>query len=136
MKLQNREVAICIIFDKQNRILLQKKTLDYKYYPNGPWLLPGGKLEKNELPEKTIMRELEEEFGNNFYVKFFKTSSFTNPLGFNVKEHVFISKFNGNISQIRLSEGIGFAFFDISELDSINISPFHLNIIKEYINNK
>lgn len=131
--MEERNVSTCIIFDKNKRILLQKKTLDYPYWPDGPWLLPGGEIEKGETAEQAIIRELKEELCNDFDVKFFKIIKFRNPNGLNVKENTFISNFNKDISSIRINEGAGFAFFDISELDLINIIPFHFQIIKEYL---
>ena len=51
------ELAGAIILDKDNRILLiHRNTPELKQ-----WELPGGKLEKDELPEQTAIRELREE---------------------------------------------------------------------------
>lgn len=51
------ELAGAILLDKDNKILLiHRNTEELKQ-----WELPGGKLEKNEVPEQTAIRELEEE---------------------------------------------------------------------------
>jgi 8-oxo-dGTP diphosphatase len=52
-------VAACAVLDADHRVLLAKrpegKTLA------GLWELPGGKVELNERPEDTLIRELREE---------------------------------------------------------------------------
>ena len=54
-------VAACALIDADNRVLLAKrpegKTLA------GLWEFPGGKVEPEETPEETIIRELGEELG-------------------------------------------------------------------------
>lgn len=54
-------VAAAAIIDKNNRILLAKRPEDKAMA--GLWEFPGGKVEKGELPEFALMRELEEELG-------------------------------------------------------------------------
>lgn len=49
------------------------------------------------------------------------------------KEYCFIGSFNGDISQISISEGAGFAFFSFSEIEKLNIHKMGYDIIKEYI---
>lgn len=54
-------VAACALVDADNRILLAQR-------PEGKslarlWEFPGGKVEKGETPEETLVRELEEELG-------------------------------------------------------------------------
>jgi 8-oxo-dGTP diphosphatase len=52
-------VAACAVLDADHRVLLAKrpkgKTME------GLWELPGGKVELNERPEATLIRELKEE---------------------------------------------------------------------------
>ena len=51
------EVAGAILLDKDNKILLiHRNTAEMQR-----WELPGGKLEKGEIPEATTIRELKEE---------------------------------------------------------------------------
>lgn len=54
-------VVACAIFDQEGRILLAQrpegKTLA------GLWEFPGGKMERGETPEQSLVRELEEELG-------------------------------------------------------------------------
>lgn len=47
--------AMCIIYDKDKRILLEKRT------DNGMWCVPGGALELGETLEEALKREVKEE---------------------------------------------------------------------------
>ena len=127
-----REVSTCIIFNHKKEVLLQKKTLDYPFSPNGPWLFFGGHIEENENATQAIKRELKEELGQEFNVQFWKKETFNLQNGSKVIENIFISFFEGEISKLSLREGAGFAFFDISELDSLNSLPEQIKLIKDY----
>jgi ADP-ribose pyrophosphatase YjhB (NUDIX family) len=50
-------VAGAFVFDKENRLLLQKRT------DNGQWGLPGGFMELEETVQDTTRREVFEETG-------------------------------------------------------------------------
>jgi 8-oxo-dGTP diphosphatase len=54
-------VVAAALVDEQGRILLQERAPDRAMA--GLWEFPGGKVEKGELPEAALVRELEEELG-------------------------------------------------------------------------
>lgn len=54
-------VSACALLDRDNRILIAQRP-EGKHMA-GLWEFPGGKVEKGETPEETLIRELEEELG-------------------------------------------------------------------------
>jgi len=54
-------VAACALIDTDGRILMSQRPIGKEFA--GKWEFPGGKMEKNETPEQTVVRELREELG-------------------------------------------------------------------------
>lgn len=54
-------VAACALIDRDGRILMSQRPTGKDFA--GKWEFPGGKMEKNETPEQTVVRELREELG-------------------------------------------------------------------------
>ena len=52
------------------------------------------------------------------------------------KEYIFTAKFEGKISEIKLDEGAGFAFFDSAEIDSLKLAETNIRILKDYLYSK
>jgi 8-oxo-dGTP diphosphatase len=54
-------VAACALVDADGRVLIAQRPEDKTMA--GLWEFPGGKIEKGEQPEQTLIRELKEELG-------------------------------------------------------------------------
>jgi 8-oxo-dGTP diphosphatase len=54
-------VAACALIDPDGRVLIAERPAGKDMA--GLWEFPGGKVEKGERPEDTIIRELQEELG-------------------------------------------------------------------------
>jgi len=129
-------LAAAIILDPKNRILLQKKDFGYFLGP-GKWCLWGGGINENETAEEAIKREIKEELD----IKIEKISHFGNfPYegvleGKNVGlyHQIFIIKFDGNLKKIALGEGAGFAIFERSELNKLDIINSNIEILKKFM---
>lgn len=55
------KVAVAIITDASQRILITRRSLHVSY--GGMWEFPGGKLESEELATAALVREIKEEVG-------------------------------------------------------------------------
>jgi len=130
-----RNVSVAMIFNKKGEILLQKKSLDYMFCLGGPWCFFGGGIKNSETPEKTIKREIKKELGISLNkYELIKTQAYNVENRFKGKAYFFKAEFKGKISDIILTEGAGFAFFDLSEIDSIKIEPTNKKFLREYFN--
>jgi len=54
-------VAACALIDADGRVLIAERPAGKSMA--GLWEFPGGKVEENERPEETLIRELNEELG-------------------------------------------------------------------------
>jgi 8-oxo-dGTP diphosphatase len=54
-------VAACALVDSDKRVLIAQRPQGKPMA--GLWEFPGGKVEEGEVPEDTVIRELEEELG-------------------------------------------------------------------------
>lgn len=73
-------VAACALIDPDKRILIAQRPEGKSMA--GLWEFPGGKVEKGESPEKTVVREMREELGvtiNEACLSPFAFSSHTYP---------------------------------------------------------
>jgi 8-oxo-dGTP pyrophosphatase MutT (NUDIX family) len=57
-------VAVTLLADDEERpcFLITRRTRKLRAHP-GQWALPGGRIEPDETPERTALRELDEEVG-------------------------------------------------------------------------
>ena len=55
------KVAVAVITDEFNRILITRRSPNVSH--GGFWEFPGGKLNKDELAEDALVREIKEEVG-------------------------------------------------------------------------
>lgn len=51
--------AVGVLLDSEERVLL----VEHVFHPKTPWGLPGGWVDRNELPQKAVEREFHEETG-------------------------------------------------------------------------
>ena len=106
------ELAGAILLDKDNKILLMhRNTKDLKQ-----WELPGGKLEKSELPEQAVVRELKEEL--NIKVQIIKYIGFREfeDNGIILKYHWYKCKIESGIPELMEEKFDDIKYFSNNEL--------------------
>jgi mutator protein MutT len=117
----------CLIFNKNNEVLLQKRSDD------GLWGNPGGSMDIGETCEDTVIREIKEETGLNilkedlhiFNIYSGETQHHIYPNGdevYYVNIIYMVSKYNGDITVDDESEQL--RFFALSELPKDVTKPF------------
>lgn len=107
--------AGCIIFDDQNRLLLQKRSDCEK------WGFPGGMVELGESVKETAVREVKEESGLDVeitslygvYSKYF--AEYTNGDKVQPIVHMFKAKITGGELIDKNDETLELKFFDLDE---------------------
>lgn len=136
-------VVVALILNEKNEFLLQKKDLEYSWFP-GKWCLFGGKIEDMENAEEAIVRELREELGidiERVNLKFQKKFNYENVRADGLakrcgEQYCYTYRFQGDVSDIKLREGCGFAFFDYSEIKYHPVAEHDLVVIKDYFKEK
>ncbi len=117
-----------IIFLNSNNevLLLLRDDKDSIPFPN-MWDIPGGKVEKDENPEETVRREMNEELGlqNLGQINLFKI--FTSE---NLTDYVFWKRMEINPEEIDLKEGQQIRFFSIAQIRSMKLA-FNYNMVME-----
>ena len=130
-----RNTASAIILNNRNDVLLQKKDLSYQWFP-GKWCLFGGGMELGEDTEEALRRELREEIGDFFDdLVLFKKHEYRDVSPGGIREglqYVYITHFKGRVSDIKIYEGAGFAFYSSLELSLVCINDPDLMAIREY----
>ena len=127
------ENAIAVIVNGDNKILLVKRPEIEGLWGAGKYSLVGGGIEKGETPEEACRREVSEETGLNLG-KFIETYNITRN---NNTEYIFVTKYNGSDTDIRLNDehtNYGwFSFEEITKLDTVPVLIEYLNIcFKKY----
>ena len=56
-------VAVAVVINSDNKVLIAKRH--QHLHQGGKWEFPGGKIEKGELPQAALIRELKEEVDLN-----------------------------------------------------------------------
>jgi 8-oxo-dGTP diphosphatase len=114
-----------IFFNSKNEVLLLLR--DNKQgipYPN-MWDIPGGMVEENETPERTIRREMEEEMEINDLgeIKLFKVFASKN-----LTDYIFSKRMDIIPEEINLHEGQKIKYFNREQIKNIQLA-FNYNVV-------
>lgn len=122
------KVSLTVIFNEDNKILLLKRSKNTDWYPNS-WALVGGKIEKGELPEEGLVREVREETKINLVKYKIKKIIKTD----NVLEYLYLSKVNNDFVELN-NEHSDYNWYSLDEIKKLdNVVPNLINYIKYVI---
>ena len=121
-----------IFYNDQDQILLflrdDKSDIPF---PN-MWDLPGGNVEKDEIPEQCIVREMKEEIDLDLHdFKEFKVIDFNDRL-----EYVFWKKLNMDINKIELTEGQCLKWFTEDKVKQTDLAFGFNRVVQDFFNRK
>ncbi|HLO84512.1 MAG TPA: NUDIX domain-containing protein [Nostocaceae cyanobacterium] len=120
---------IIIINSQQQVLLVLRDNKSSIPFPN-TWALLGGGIEENESPEAAIRRELIEEIELDLEeVNFFKSYFWEE-----CDEHIFWTRLDLDISQIKLHEGQRLAYFNRKELKELEFASHYDQILDDFFN--
>jgi 8-oxo-dGTP pyrophosphatase MutT (NUDIX family) len=127
--MKTRKVAVIVFYDKDKRILLQDRKDISKV--GEEWGFFGGEIEKNETPERAVIRETKEEL--DFDLKEYK---YVEEYSYEIEEALKkkFSKFDfdkvlckvfiaplGDISKLKQKEGIRMKLFTLNEAEKLKM---------------
>lgn len=131
-KLYYGESSIVILVNKDNKVLLNLRDDKIDIAHPNCWSLPGGKKELFETSEETALREVKEEidfFINDDLILFCQT---IDRNGSKELISVFSTTIDKEIFELTLNEGADMEFFNISEIEQLNIVPYIKKILLKF----
>lgn len=124
--------AMCIIYDKEKGILLEKRT------DNGMWCVPGGALELGETLEEALRREVKEETSLDiFNPKLFDVRAGVHMVYPNKDEVYYtdvvyeVNEYKGELKPDAESKEL--CWVSVKELPN-NIMPTQIEYIERFVN--
>ncbi|WP_185805746.1 WbuC family cupin fold metalloprotein [Chlorobium phaeovibrioides] len=113
-----------LIYRSDGRVLLQQRD-DKEGLPfRRCWAFFGGMVEGNETFKGGLERELKEELGQVPGIVFDELFSWKWSAGWiETVNHFFPVRYDGDVSELRLSEGMGMRWFSVEELISQPMTP-------------
>jgi 8-oxo-dGTP diphosphatase len=129
--MEKLSVSLILLYDKEEKFLLQHRTSDAKRLP-GHWGFFGGEVEKGETPREAVIREAFEELRhkpNNLKLAF-EEGFFLD--GVPMHMHMFIEAYYKDKSELRLGEGQEWGWYKASEIGGLKMVK-HDRLIVERI---
>lgn len=130
MNMDYGSVSAIIIRNEDNKVFITKRSKNKKFSPN-LWETVGGRIKKNENPEKALVREIKEELNSDIELfRFFKDYYFNNRLF-----KTFIIKLKTEPIPNK-DDFDDFGWFDKDEINKLDFAINCKERILEYFNNK
>ena len=120
-------IVVAALIKKDEKILIARRaTGDSNVY--GKWEFPGGKVEKDEMEESAIEREIKEEFEIDIKAKKFITNNIckypTKIIDLRLYECEYLS------GEFKLHDHLEYAFVDINDLLNYDLAIADIPLAK------
>ncbi len=120
-------VVAAILINDNNKILIAKRKKEKNL--GGYWEFPGGKVEKGEIPEESLIRELKEEMHVDIKINRYFSSNVHNYGNFKINLIGFIGKIiNGKIV---LKDHDEYKWVSVEELLGFHLAPADIPFISK-----
>lgn len=111
--------ASLILLTYKGKVLLMHRNVLPNILQINDWSFIGGAKEKNKSFEETISRDVERETS----IKLEKVELLSEPVNDDNRKHFYYAKLTDkNVNDIKRSEGQTLDFFNLRELDRLNLS--------------
>ncbi|MFS0696764.1 NUDIX hydrolase [Streptomyces nitrosporeus] len=122
-----------IIVNNRGQYLLHLRDAHKPICDAGTWSLVGGGPEEGESPDGTIAREILEETGLVLpEVTPYTTTTAHGPYVTEGNIHLYTARWDGDARSLPVSEGIMFAWFDLTTMDQLSMCPWAHEAIKSH----
>ena len=125
--------VVAAILEKEDKILIAKKREGKPLA--GLWEFPGGKIEKDEIPEESLVRELMEEMDIKVRVKDYVGESIYD---YGNDKIISLKGFKAEIieGEIKLTDHDEYKWITIDEINNYNLAPADIPLINKLKNLK
>lgn len=114
--LQTKRVVLALIYESEEKILMQLRDFKEWISHPGEWSLFGGSMKSNEFPEEAVTRELKEELDFSAgHLVYFREYLYEEE---EAQIHVFSCCTSLSHERLNLKEGLEFGFFCFDEITS------------------
>jgi isopentenyldiphosphate isomerase len=125
-KLLPHRIVHVLIFNKEGKMLLQKRSATKSFCPHHFSTAVGGHVQSKESYEEAAYREFEEELGVRVPINFMFKTKYLDPRNFFMSLGIFSAVYDGDF-EINKDEVESVEYFSRDELDSMiaNGELFH-----------
>lgn len=127
------EAVSAIIYHNNKFLCVQKGNNKYDYIAY-KYEFPGGKVEKGEINEEAVVREIKEELNLHIEIVSQLSTVHHDYPDFKLILHNFLCSCNS--PEIELLEHIDFKWLDKSELKSLDWAASDVSIVEELVKSK